>query len=175
MANKSASHTNGTPTVLVVLTVRFDERATRSIYESNHFIHRAHITYSHASMSFTCAVASSHAVGIRPSRVRVNASSSRSTMKMATTTTTTRGSSLRVAATGAEVMDKLDDDGRASWESCKMMVMDLGLDEEAADKCLVKAFGWCVRACKSVVSPPQAPRALSHELCALFSHTPLVS
>lgn len=53
-----------------------------------------------------------------------------------------RRSSLRVAAGATDVMDKLDAEGQAAWESCKMMVMDLGMDEEAAEKCLVKAFGW---------------------------------
>ena len=49
-----------------------------------------------------------------------------------------------VIAAAAEKLEQLSDEDRAAWESCKSLVMDLGLDEEAADKCMVKAFGWCV-------------------------------
>jgi len=41
-----------------------------------------------------------------------------------------------------EKLAKMPQDDMASWESCKMLVVDLGLDDEAAEKCLVKAFGW---------------------------------
>lgn len=40
------------------------------------------------------------------------------------------------------MMERLSTEDRASWESCKTLVMDLGLDDDAAEKCLVKAFGW---------------------------------
>ena len=102
-------------------------------------------------MSSSCAVASSTlAVGTRPA-VRGRGASTTTPSALSPLnmrTTARRGGSVRVAAataTAADVMEKLDADGQASWESCRTLVMELGLDEEAADKCLIKAFGWCVR------------------------------
>lgn len=101
-------------------------------------------------MSSTCAVACP-LVGVRApataarGRSASTTSPSPSLLKCKKAMTMTRRgirSGLRVAAGATDVMDKLDAEGQAAWESCKMMVMDLGMDEEAAEKCLVKAFGW---------------------------------
>jgi hypothetical protein len=47
-----------------------------------------------------------------------------------------------VRAAAVDVASKLSAEDVASWESCKSLVMDLGLDEENAERSLVKAFGW---------------------------------
>ena len=52
-----------------------------------------------------------------------------------------RASSTRAAA-AVDVASKLAPEDVASWESCRALVMDLGLDEETAERSLVKAFGW---------------------------------
>ena len=77
-----------------------------------------------------------HASAACPSRVHVSV--------RARGRVVARGASRAVVvrAAAVDVASKLSAEDVASWESCKSLVMDLGLDEENAERSLVKAFGW---------------------------------
>jgi hypothetical protein len=93
-------------------------------------------------MSSSCAVSSTLA-GIRvPTAARRSTSSTSSSSRSPLNSNNARRRSSHRVSAATDVAEKLSSEELASWESCRMMVMDLGLDEEAAEKCLVKAFGW---------------------------------
>jgi hypothetical protein len=45
-------------------------------------------------------------------------------------------------ATAVDVASKLSTDDVAQWESVKTLVVGLGMDDEQAEKCMIRAFGW---------------------------------
>ena len=50
--------------------------------------------------------------------------------------------SVSTRAAAVDVASKLSADDVAQWESVKSLISGLGMDEEQADKCMVRAFGW---------------------------------
>ena len=50
---------------------------------------------------------------------------------------------LRAVVTAEDVAAKLSGDDLGKWESCRsILVGELGMDEESADKTMIRAFGW---------------------------------
>jgi len=93
-------------------------------------------------------VSASALTGVRaPSGAAPSRRSAATPLRLGAIRQSPRGGTVQPRALPAGVLEKLakmPQDDMASWESCKMLVVDLGLDDEAAEKCLVKAFGWCV-------------------------------
>jgi hypothetical protein len=50
--------------------------------------------------------------------------------------------STRASAAVADVASTLSGDDLAAWESSKALVLELGMDDDAAEKTLIRAFGW---------------------------------